>query len=286
MVMRRHLVALVFVLTAFITASCNLSFGQNSPVSPEAPLTITFLDVGQADCIFVQAGTKTLLIDAGTNDGSASLVSRLQQKGVHQIDVLIGTHPHEDHIGGMDTIIKNFAIGAIYLPDVTSTTPSFEDVLTAISDKGLKISIPRLFETLTLGQSTITFLAPNSSSYDEINNYSIVTRLQFGNTSFLFSGDAQNHSEQEMLPGGFNLKSDVLKIGHHGSFSSTSPAFLAAVSPRYAVIFVAKDNDYGHPHQETLQKLSAAGVQVYRTDLNGDIVFRSDGSGLTIETQR
>ena len=234
----------------------------------------------------VQDGTKTLLIDAGTNDGAASLVSKLLQRGVHQIDVLIGTHPHEDHIGGMDTIIKNFAIGAIYLPDVTSTTLSFEYVLAAISDKGLKISIPRPVETLTLGQSTITFLAPNRSSYDEINNYSIVTRLQLGNTSFLFTGDAQNLSEQEMLTLGFNLKSDVLKVGHHGSISSTSPAFLAAVSPRFGAIFVGKDNDYGHPHQETLQKLSAAGVKVYRTDLNGNIVFRSDGSSLTVETQR
>jgi competence protein ComEC len=281
MSIKRHLVALVFILTAFVSASCNLSFGQNSPISPDSPLTVTFLDV-----TLVQDGVKTLLIDAGTNDRATSLVSRLKKRGVHQIDVLIGTHPHEDHIGGMDTIIKNFNIGAIYLPDVTSTTQSFEDVLTAISVKGLKISIPTPSETLPLSQSTITFLAPDSSAYNEINNYSIVNRVQFGKTSFLFTGDAQNLSEQEMLTLGFNLKSDVLKVGHHGSFSSTSPAFLAAVSPRYGAIFVGKDNDYGHPHQETLQKLSASGVRVYRTDLNGNIVFRSDGSSLTVETGR
>jgi len=169
---------------------------------------------------------------------------------------------------------------------VSYSTRTFEDVLAAISARGLKITVPKPADTFILGQATGLFLAPNSSAYDDINNYSIVIRLQYGNNSFLFTGDAQTLSEQEMLVRGFNLKSDVLKVGHHGSSSSTSAAFLSAVSPRFAVIMVGKNNDYGHPHQETLQKLKEAGARIFRTDLNGNITFNSDGDALTVQTQR
>jgi competence protein ComEC len=286
MFIKRSFWVFALALVLVFSAGCGFFGGQISPAPTDASLTVTFLDVGQADCTLVQDHGKTLLIDAGTNDGAKKLVSTLRQKGVRKIDMLVGTHPHEDHIGGMDSVIQNFTIGAVFMPDVTNTTKTFNDVMVAISSKGLKISVPRPGDSFMLGQSAGTFLAPNSPKYEDLNDYSIVIRLQFENTSFLFTGDAQTLSEQEMLARGFNLKSDVLKVGHHGSYTSTSPPFLAAVSPRYAVIMVGKGNDYGHPHQETLQKLSAAGVQIYRTDLNGDITFNSDGSSLSVRTRR
>jgi competence protein ComEC len=286
MPIKRYLITLALALILALAAGCGLFGGQTPPASPEARLTVTFLDTGQADCTLVQDHGKTLLIDAGGNDGARKLVSTLRQKGVKKIDVLVGTHPHEDHIGGLDTVIKNFDIGTLYLPDVTATTATFEAVLAAISSKNLKISVPRPGDSFRLDQAAGTFLAPNNGSYEEINNYSIVIRLQLGNNSFLLTADAQSESEQGMLTQGFNLKSDVLKVGHHGSFSSTSRGFIWAVSPRYAVIFVGKDNDYNHPHPETVQRLTAAGVRILRTDLNGEITFISDGTNLTVRTER
>ncbi len=288
MPVKHYLLVLALVLTLAISVACGPFHPAVVPSSSAGPLplTVTFLDLGQADCTLVQEDEKTLLIDAGTNASAKKLVSALKQKGIKKIDILVGTHPHEDHIGGLDAVIKNFNIGAVYLPEVSYTTRTFNDVLTAISAKGLKISLSKPGDTFNLNKAVGTFLAPNSSSYEEINNYSLVVRLKYGNIAFLFSGDAQNLSEREMLAGGYELKSDVLKVSHHGSSDSTSSAFLLAVAPRYAVIFVGKDNDYNHPHEKTLEKLSALGVQIYRTDLRGDIIFDSDGIALNVRTQR
>jgi competence protein ComEC len=280
----RFLVLLACLAVLYLAAGCGLF--TTTPVVPSATLTISFLDVGQADSILVRENSYTLLIDAGTNEGASRLVSTLKQKGVVRIDTLIGTHPHEDHIGGLDSVIKNFDIGKVYLPDVTSNTKTYLDVLTAINDKHLKISVPQVGQTFTLEQSVATFLAPQAHAYDDLNNYSIVIRLQYGDNSFLFTGDAQSESEKEMLTGGHNLKANVLKVGHHGSSSSTIQKFLQAVAPQYAVISVGKDNDYNHPSAETLEKLRAAGVKVLRTDRNGDITISTDGRAINVKTAR
>lgn len=246
-------------------------------------LKVHYIDVGQADSILVQLPSgQNMLIDAGNNADSNLVVNYLKSQGVKRLDYVIGTHPHEDHIGGMDVAIKSFDIGKVYLPKVTSNTKTYEDLLTAIQSKGLKITQAKAGVTLDVGSgATAELLAPNGSSYDDLNNYSAVLKLTFGKTSFLFEGDAEALSESEMLKAGYNLRADVLKVGHHGSSSSTSPAFLKAVAPKYAVISVGKDNDYGHPHPETLAKLSAAVVQVFRTDLQGTIVATSDGKTIT-----
>jgi len=261
---------------------------QNAP--PETPdlnyLEVKFFDLGQADCTLIRNGTQTMLIDAGTNQTSSKLVGILKNLGISSINVLIGTHPHEDHIGGMDAVIKQFKIDSIYMPDVVTTTETFSDVLEAIEAKGLKISHPEAGTAFELGSARFDFLAPNSTHYEDINNYSIVIKLVFGKNSFLFMGDAENVSEQEMLAKQYDLKADVLKVGHHGSNSSTGVDFLKAVSPRYAVIFVGKDNDYGHPSTQTLQKLIENDIQIFRTDLNGTVTFKSDGNILTIATEK
>jgi len=227
-----------------------------------------------------------MIIDAGTNASTNSLINTIKGMGISKFDIVVGTHPHEDHIGGMDAVINQFDIGTIYMPKVTTTTKTFQDVLIAIKNKGLTITTPETETIFNFGETQCTILAPNSQTYEDLNNYSIIIKLVYGNTSFLLTGDAQTESEKEMLSNGYNLQSDVLKVGHHGSSSSTSPEFLKAVSPQYSIISVGKNNDYGHPHQVTLDKLAGAGVKVYRTDLNGTITIISDGSDLSVSTMR
>lgn len=259
---------------------------DTSNVSVNKKLKVHFIDVGQADSILIQTPDgKSMLIDAGNNADGQAVVSYLKGQGVSKIDILVGTHPHEDHIGGMDNVINSFEIGQIYMPKVSHTTKTYEDVLTAISRKGLKITSPTPGSTFSLGEVRFTILAPNSSTYEDMNDYSIVLKMEYGNTSFLFTGDAEQVSENEIIAKGYNLKADVLKVGHHGSSSSTSQAFLDKVSPKYAVIMVGSDNNYGHPHKETMDKLEAKGIPVYRTDENGTIVATSDGNNITFNTQ-
>jgi competence protein ComEC len=249
------------------------------------PLEVHFIDVGQADSILVQTpGGKTMLIDAGNNADGDAVVSYIKSQGVKKIDVLVGTHPHEDHIGGMDNVINSFDIGKIYMPQATTTTKTYEDVLTAISRKGLKITAAKGGQTIDVDPAIkADVLAPNSSTYDDLNNSSIVIKLTYKNTSFLLAGDAEDISEQEMVNKGYNLKADVLKVGHHGSDSSTTPAFLKAVSPKYAVISVGRGNDYGHPAPATLTKLASAGIEIYRTDEAGTIIATSDGNTIRLD---
>jgi len=277
--------------TVFPTNIISSTTAATTTVSPSTTnqkpsLEVYFLDVGQGDSEILRYGDKTMLIDAGTNASTNTLLNNIKSLGINKFDFVVATHPHEDHIGGLDAVINNFSIGQIYMPKVTTTTKTFTDVLTAIKNKGYVVSAPVPGYTFNLGEVQCVVLAPNSQKYDDLNNYSIVIKVTYGATSFLFTGDAQTLSEQEMLGKGYNLMADVLKVGHHGSDSSTSPQFLEAVSPRYGVIEVGKGNDYGHPHQVTLDKLAAANVKVYRTDLNGTIIFKSNGSAITVSTAR
>lgn len=246
-------------------------------------LTVHFIDVGQADSILINTGSAAMLIDAGNNADAGDVVNYIKEQGIKTLDYIIGTHPHEDHIGGMDVVVNSFDIGKVILPKVQSNTKTFEDLLNAISNKGLKITSPVPGTKYSLGEAEFIILAPNGSDYEDINNYSVVVKLQFGNTSFLLMGDAGVQSEGEMLSKGFDLKADLLKVGHHGSHYSTSIDFLKAVSPQFAVISVGKDNPYGHPAPETIKKISDAGIQLYRTDESGTIIATSDGNIIKID---
>jgi len=226
-----------------------------------------------------------MLIDAGNNGDGKLVKNYLIEQGVNSLDYVIGTHPHEDHIGGLDYIINNFKIGKIYLPKVTATTKAFGDVIVAIKNKGMKITQPKPGESFTLGFAKITILAPNSSYYKDLNNYSIVVRVEFGSNSFLLTGDAEDISESEILAKGFNIKADLLKVGHHGSRSSTTVDFLAKVNPKYAVISTEIGNDYGHPHKETMDKLKSKKILVYRTDELGTIIATSNGKSISFNTK-
>lgn len=247
-------------------------------------LKIHYIDVGQADCILLQQGNENMLIDAGNNDDEKTIKNYLQSIGVNEFKYVIGTHPHEDHIGSMDYIMNSFKVGKIYFPKASSTSKTFENFVNAVKNKNMQFTEPKVGDTFNLGQAKCTILAPNSSQYDELNNYSIVLKVEFGNNSFLFTGDAEDVSEKEMLSKGFDLKADVLKVGHHGSSSSTTREFLNAVNPKYAVISVGKGNKYGHPNDETIQKLHAKGIEIYRTDESGTIVATSDGNNISFST--
>jgi len=254
-----------------------------APVSTsETPkeLKVTFIDVGQADSILIQTPEgKNILIDAGNAADYAVIKACLDAAKVRRLDVVVATHPHEDHIGSMASVIKAYEIGKIYMPKAVTTTKTYENLLMAIKEKGLKVIEAKGGVSIETGDSSITaeILAPNSSSYDDLNDWSAVVKLSYGKTSFLFTGDAEAVSEREMLAKKYNLKADVLKVGHHGSRSSTTAEFLSAVSPKYAVISVEKGNDYGHPSEEVMNRLKQAGIPVYRTDESGTIVCVSDG---------
>lgn len=248
-------------------------------------LKLHFIDVGQADSILIQNGDKSMLIDAGNNPDGDDVVNYIKGLGIKKLDVVVGTHAHEDHIGGMDTVIKSFDIGQIIMPKAGNTTKTFEDVLTAIANKGLKITSPVPGNEIKLNSATAKIVAPNGSEYKDLNDSSVAIKLTFGENSFMLMGDAEAVSEKEILAKGFDIKADLLKVGHHGSSSSTTQEFLNAVNPKYAVISVGKENDYGHPHKSTMDKLKAKGIKVYRTDELGTIVATSDGKSITFNTK-
>lgn len=244
-------------------------------------LKIHYVDVGQADCILIQNNGSNMLIDAGNREDDKTVINYLKQQGVKKLDVIIGTHPHEDHIGGMAAVIKAYTVDKILMPKVATTTKTFRDLLDTIKGKGEKITAPVPGTSFKIGDATCTILAPNNTKYEDLNNYSIVIKLVYGKNSFMFDGDAEALSEEEMLSKNYDLSAEVLKLGHHGSRTSSSEAFLDRVNPKYAIISCGKGNDYGHPHDETIKKLLARNITFYRTDTNGNIVCTSDGANLT-----
>jgi len=248
-------------------------------------LAVSFIDVGQGDSILIAREGHGMLIDAGTEESSDTVVNYIKSQKLSALDYCVGTHPHEDHIGGMDSVINSFSVGTLIMPDVTTNTKSFSDVLKSVQKRKLKITRPEPGKAYSFEGATLTVLAPNSAKYEDLNNYSVVIRLVFGNTSFLFTGDAQALSEKEMLAKGYTLKSDVLKVGHHGSKTSTSADFLKAVSPKYAVISAGKGNVYGLPAQSTVSRLTSAGVKLFRTDLDGTVVAITDGKTISFKTK-
>lgn len=245
-------------------------------------LEVHFIDVGQADAIFIKKGDQAMLVDAGNNGDGEMIVDYIKKQGIDSLKYVIATHPHADHIGGLDEVIDSFEIKKIIMPDVIATTQTFEDVIDSIDKKGLSITKPRVGEGYDLNGALVTVLAPNGQGYYSMNDYSIVLRLEYGKNSFLLTGDAEETSENEMLEKNRELLSvDLLKLGHHGSITSTSRDFLDAVDPEYAVITVGRENRYGHPDDEVLARLASKDIQIYRTDLDGNIIAISDGNKIT-----
>ena len=247
-------------------------------------LDVHFIDVGQGDSILAESDGHYMLIDAGENDQAGTVISYLKAEGVTKLDYVIGTHPHSDHIGGLDKVIDTFPVDKVLLPPVEHTTRTFEDVLDSIASRGLKITKPAPGDSYDLGNASFTILSPVKDYGNDLNNWSVGIRLTYGDNSFVMCGDAENQAEEDILNSGAVLKADVLKAGHHGSSTSTSNAFLKKVSPSWVVIQCGKGNSYGHPHKETMEKLKKAGCQILRTDEEGTITAFSDGKTITWST--
>lgn len=252
-------------------------------VSNSDTLKVYITDVGQADSILIRDGNYNMLIDAGNNSDGKKLVKYYKELGITSFKYVFASHPHEDHIGGMDDIINNFDIENFYMPDKLSTTKTFEDMLDALERKNLKYIVPKVNDKLSLNNSNIDVIYVGSDESD-INDSSIVLKLNYFSNSFLFTGDLGSNKEKEILNSGANIKADVLKVGHHGSSYSTASSFLDKVNPSFAAISVGKNNIYKHPATSTLEKLNKKGIKVYRTDLDGTILFESNGKDISVST--
>ena len=244
-------------------------------------LKVHFIDVGQADSILIEQNNEYMLIDAGNNEDGPLLVNYFNNLGITSFKYVFGTHAHEDHIGGLDEIIENFTIENFYMPEVITTTKTFEDVLDALEAKQVAFQTPKINDELTFKDSKIKVLSILNDDED-LNDTSIVLRLKYGTTSFLFTGDASSTIEKKFL--NKEIQSDVLKLGHHGSRYSTSKEFLKKVSPTYAIISVGKNNSYNHPHSEVFKRLNDQNVKIYRTDEQGTIIAESNGTIINFTT--
>ena len=257
------------------SAGTGLATG-NTGTSQAGALTVTWLDVGQGDAAVIQCGGQAMLIDGGKPEKSSYIYAWLQQHGLSYLDVIVATHVDADHIGGLSGALNYASVGTAYCPETTGTTETFQSFVKYLAQRGKQITVPTEGETFELGGAQVQILGPLHSAEDS-NDNSIVLKVSFGATSFLFTGDAERAEEQDLLNVGVNLQSTVLKVGHHGSDTSTSYPFLRAVAPQYAVISVGAGNSYGHPTEAVLSRLRDAGVTTFRTDMQGEITAVSDG---------
>jgi len=242
-------------------------------------LNILYIDVGQADSILIHNQGKTMLIDAGNNEDGKKIATYLQTLGIQKIDYLIGTHAHEDHIGGIDEIINNFEIGAFYMPyDTKTTTKTYKDVIQAANNKNLKMQNPKIGDTIQVGEAIGTVMAVDNQNPEEVNNTSIVLQFTYGTQKYLFMGDAESQVENSRQWEDI----DVLKVGHHGSNTSSSVNFIKQIQPELAIISVGKGNTYNLPKQNIIERLESIGAKIYRTDESGTIFLTSDGTTNTI----
>ena len=258
-------------------------------VEGDAKLKMHVIDVGQGDSVLIQCGESNVLIDCGENGMGKTVLDYLRRAGVSHLDWIIGTHPHSDHIGGMDTVIKSkdLSIDHVMMPqttkEMTPTTMTYTEVLTAIKKKNLKITRPVPGTEYDLDGMTMLVLSPaKSARYEDLNDYSIVLKFTYKNVSILTGGDASKNVEQQIISRDYDLSADIYKVSHHGGRDGNSQAFLDEINPKYAAISVGADNKYGHPKSEILKRLNKMNCEVYRTDLDGDIIFESDGKNTSV----
>lgn len=289
---KRRIVIYLFVLALLAGMSVIWILGrkaenpeQNNTETVSGNMEVHFLDAGQGDSILVRSENENLLIDAGTNEDEEMVVSYLKEQGVEKLDYVIATHPHIDHIGGMDAVIETFPVGTCFLPEETYDTESFQEVLTALDEADIKIRHPEFMENYEIGSGRFVFITPDSEKqYEDINDSSLGIRLTNGAHSFLLCGDISQRIEKEILKSGISIRSDVMKLNHHGSRDANSWKFLKAASPSFVVITCGTRNEFGHPHEKVMKRVEKLGAGVFRTDLQGTIVFESDGETLKCST--
>ena len=275
------------MLMAFV-----MSFGiSGSNVNPSdipenSNFEVHFIDVGQADSALIECDGETMMIDGGNVADSNVVAAYLKKEDVTELNYVVCSHAHEDHVGGLSGALSVTKADNIYAPKTEANTKAYKNFKKKAEEQNVEIKHPNVGDEIQLGSSTVEFLGPVDENGKDLNSTSIVLKITYGNTPFLFTGAAESDEEEETLNSGADLKSTVLKVGHHGSRTSTSYPFLREVMPQYAVISVEKGNSYGHPNEETLSKLSDAGVEVYRTDESGDIVMTSDGNSINVVTAK
>lgn len=279
--LKKSITILLLILIAAISSFYFMDSGPPATTSG-SNLKIDYIDVGQGDSVLIEAGGKYMLIDAGKAGEADTVINHLRKKGVSKLDYAIWTHPDADHIGGGAEIVRTFQIENVLMPDRTHTTKTYENLLLAMKDNGLKITRPKVGDTYTLGDASFILLSPGKA-YEDNNNSSIAIKLIHGNNSFLFTGDAEKEALEDIMGNGISLKSDVYMAGHHGSDTSTTKELLKAVDPDYAVISVDKNNSYGHPADSTLLMLTEQRTKIFRTDENGTVTAFSDGNNVTIQ---
>ena len=267
------------VLTLFTLTSCIPMPAETD--ADASQLTVTFVDVGQGDCtVITLPGGKTMMIDSGEKSEAGTVAGFLDDNGINKIDYLVATHPHSDHIGGMSEVVDNYRTDKIFMPKVSHDTNTYKNLLQSIKNKGLKVTAAKAGEYIfDDGNISAQILAPNSAEYESLNNYSVVVKLVYGDTAFLFTGDAEKLSEEEMTERNYDLSADVLKVGHHGSKTSSCDEFLKAVSPEYAVIS-CDGVSYNHPNKNTVKRILkyVAEDKILKTFEKGNVTFTSNGA--------
>lgn len=267
----------------FIISGCDLQSVLSDYVNVEtAELTVSFIDVGQGDATLIECGNEAMLIDAGLYSEGYKVTSYLSKRGINSLRYCVATHPHSDHIGGMSDVIYNFDVDTLVYPLCDSDSDSWNYILDACDERGVSYFNPPPLDTFAVGGATVTVLSPEAyAEYGNLNNNSLVLKLEYKDVSFLFMGDAEAEVEKELLSKNYDLNADVLKAGHHGSSTSSCAEFINAVTPTVSVISCGKNNDYGHPHRETVSAFNRRNTTMYRTDNLSTIVASSDGESVT-----
>ncbi len=285
--MKRRVLLFLILLLSLVGCASVTADSLSADIVVTAPdcMEVHFIDVGQADCILVCAQGETMLIDGGNMADSSLLVAYLGELGIDYLDYVVCTHAHEDHVGGLSGPLSQMGAGVVMSPVLEYDSVAFENFVKYTQAQGLELTVPQPGDSWSLGEAEVTVLAP-LAEYSDANNTSIVLKVVHGENSFLFTGDAERESEEDMLAAGIDLSATVLKVGHHGSDSSTGYQFLYEVNPQYAVIMVGEDNSYGHPTDAVLSRLRDSDVTVYRTDMQGTIIALSDGTSLSFSAEK
>lgn len=270
----KRLLAL-FLLLSLLLWGCSAWSDQ-----PDGCLSVHFIDVGQADCMLLIAGDTTVLIDGGNTDTGSDVLRYLRRFGVEELDLVVNTHPHGDHLGGLPTVLGGIPAKTVWTSTLTYDSYNFDLFLKLAKQKNATVTAPRPGATYSSDGLNITVLGPVGEKYVDLNDTSLVLMVEYGSKKFLFTGDMEALTEKQLVQKGTDLDADVLKVGHHGSYSSTCQAFLDQVTPEFGVVCCGRNNEYGHPHDSPMNRLKRDEVTLFRTDLMGDVVAVTDGRTL------